>query len=52
MFLRRIKWWLLGKVDRVVTWMYVHRIYGPKCPDFNEDCHTCRMWKEYEERYL
>ena len=23
--------------------------FGPKCPDFEEDCPCCQAWREYEE---
>jgi len=37
--------------DRLISWVYIHRLYGERCPDYDADCHCCKAWKEYDELF-
>jgi len=37
--------------DRLLSWLYVTRIYGVRCPDHDADCHCCKAWKEHDELF-
>lgn len=35
--------------DRFLSWLYITRMYGERCHDFDPDCHTCQHWLEHDE---
>ena len=38
----------LSPVDRLLSWLYTWRFYGPRCPDFEADCPCCSAWKDHD----
>lgn len=43
--LRRLGW----SFDRFLSWLYIRRLYGPRCPDYGEYCPACQQWREHDE---
>ncbi len=37
--------------DRLISWVYVTRIYGSRCPDYDDGCHCCIAWAEHDELF-
>lgn len=35
--------------DIFVSWLYTRRLYGERCPDYDEHCHCCKAWQEHGE---
>lgn len=35
-------------IDRFISWAYVTRLWGPRCPAYDRDCGTCREWKLHD----
>lgn len=35
--------------DRFLSWFYIYKIWGPRCPDFEPGCLCCQRWKEHGE---
>lgn len=38
-------------VDRLISWLYIHRIWGSRCPDFEPACVCCQKWAEHDEMF-
>lgn len=38
-------------IDRFISWLYIHRLYGPRCPDYAEGCPYCEKWREHDELF-
>lgn len=38
-------------MDRLISWLYTRRIWGPRCPDFDPDCRVCRRWAEHDDMF-
>ena len=38
-------------LDRLISWLYTLRIYGPRCPDYDEGCHCCKAWWEHDNLF-
>lgn len=43
--------WLLWKFDHFISWLYITRLYGPRCPDFGEYCPCCNAWQEHDDLF-
>ena len=39
----------MKQFDRFISWYYVRHFFGTRCPDYDEDCHCCKSWKEHDE---
>lgn len=37
------------QIDRFISWLYIYRLWGSRCSDFDKDCPTCQHWKEHDE---
>lgn len=37
--------------DRMISWIYVRRLYGSRCPDYDEWCWCCRQWKNHDDLF-
>lgn len=35
--------------DKLLSWIYTYRIWGPRCPDFEPQCACCKAWAEHDE---
>jgi len=35
--------------DRFLSWLYIRRLWGPRCSDYQEGCACCEHWKEHDE---
>lgn len=42
---------ILGFLDRPISWLYTWWIWGPRCPDFDSECHTCARWAAHDEMF-
>ncbi|URC15532.1 hypothetical protein DB2_30 [Octadecabacter Antarctic DB virus 2] len=36
-------------INRFISWLYITRMWGPRCPDFDEACCTCRAWESHDD---
>lgn len=37
--------------DRFISWLYIRRLWGPRCDGFEPDCHVCRQWADHDELF-
>ena len=46
----KLDWWEDEKV-KVLTPLaaWITDIYGERCPDIDEDCPCCKLWKLYDQ---
>jgi hypothetical protein len=38
-------------LDRFISWLYIRRILGARCPDYCEGCYCCEAWREHDELF-
>lgn len=38
-------------LDRIISWLYTRRIFGKRCPEFQEGCAVCEQWKLHDELF-
>jgi len=38
-------------IDRLMSWLYTRRIWGPRCPDSEPGCPVCQRWREHDELF-
>jgi len=31
----------------LVSWVYTRMFAGPKCPDYDDECPTCKAWDNH-----
>lgn len=43
--------WLRTKIDQLVSWHYIYRLWGPRCRGFEEHCPVCQKWREHDELF-
>ena len=36
-------------IDQFISWLYIRKLWGPRCPDYQEGCPCCEKWKEHDE---
>lgn len=41
----------MNMLDHLLSWLYVRRIYGTRCPDYDADCYCCKAWREHDELF-
>lgn len=46
--LRRLVSW---NIDYLVSWVYVTRVWGARCPDYEPGCICCEKWREHDELF-
>jgi hypothetical protein len=37
--------------DRVISWLYTRKIWGPRCSEFEPECPCCDRWKQHDELF-
>lgn len=37
--------------DRFLSWLYLRRLWGPRCPDYLQGCPGCEHWREHDETF-
>ncbi len=37
--------------DRLLSWLYIRRMYGSRCPDYSVECFCCEAWYEHDELF-
>lgn len=37
--------------ERLLSWLYVTTIYGPRCSDFTPGCLCCWHWANHDELF-
>lgn len=35
--------------DHFLSWLYIRRLYGPRCPEYADGCYCCEKWKDHDE---
>jgi len=35
--------------NRFLSWLYIRRLYGSRCPGFAEHCPCCQQWQLHDE---
>lgn len=43
--------YLMKPFDRFLSWLYIRRIWGPRCPDINAECRVCQRWQEHDDLF-
>lgn len=38
-------------IDRFVSWLYITRLWGPRCSDYEPECPCCEQWKAHDELF-
>lgn len=38
-------------LDKFISWVYVTRIWGPRCHDVEPECIVCSKWIEHDELF-
>ena len=38
-------------IDRIISWVYVWKIWGSRCSEIEEDCICCQKWMEHDETF-
>ncbi len=38
-------------LDRFISWLYTHRIFGSRCWIYDEECHCCKAWDFHDEMF-
>lgn len=36
-------------LDRLISWLYIRRLWGPRCGDYEPTCCVCQHWREHDE---
>ena len=42
---------MMARIDRFTSWLYTRKIWGPRCPDTDMDCHTCSAWVTHDNLF-
>lgn len=45
-----LRYWLSTRIDCLVSWHYIRRLWGPRCPG-HPDCPVCEQWREHDELF-
>lgn len=46
-----MRYWIRDKIDHLVSYVYTHRLFGPRCPEVNPDCACCKAWILHDELF-
>jgi hypothetical protein len=38
-------------IDRFISWLYIRRLYGPRCSEYESSCIVCEQWKHHDEMF-
>ena len=38
-------------IDRFISWLYIRRMYGPRCSEYEPSCIVCEQWKHHDEMF-
>ena len=38
----------MNPFDHFLSWLYITRLWGDRCPDYDELCACCEKWKEHD----
>jgi len=36
-------------INHIISWLYTHRIWGPRCDEFEPACWVCNAWAKHDE---
>jgi len=36
-------------IDCLISYIYIRKIWGPRCQDFDRACLTCQKWQEHDQ---
>lgn len=36
-------------IDRLLSWLYTRRFFGPRCPEHEPTCATCQAWEFHDD---
>jgi hypothetical protein len=36
-------------INRLISWIYIRRIWGKRHNDYDETCAVCAKWREHDE---
>ena len=42
--------YLIG-LDRLLSWLYITRLWGSRCLGYDEKCWCCQKWHEHDELF-
>lgn len=48
---RPIREWLGWRVDHFLSFLYVRKLWGERCSDFEPECVVCQRWQEHDELF-
>lgn len=37
--------------DRLISWLYTRRIWGPRCTEYAPGCPCCDRWRQHDEMF-
>lgn len=35
-------------IDRLISWIYINRLWGRRCSDYEPECPSCREWAMHD----
>ena len=38
-------------IDRLISWLYTRRLFGPRCSDYKSGCACCEAWEFHDELF-
>lgn len=36
-------------IDKIISYVYTRRIFGPRCPEYVECCPCCMAWRLHDD---
>ena len=36
-------------IDRLISWVYTRKMFGPRCSEYEPSCACCAAWKLHDE---
>ena len=36
-------------LDKLISWIYTRRFFGPRCSEYEEGCIVCEQWRFHDE---
>jgi hypothetical protein len=37
--------------DRLISWLYTRRIWGPRCSEYEPGCPCCERWRQHDDLF-
>jgi len=37
--------------NQLISWLYISRMWGYRCEEYDPDCPTCSHWKDHDELF-